>query len=148
MNDRAAESNSGETYKNEKRGQLDRKELPLFFGFFTVKFFSHLPVLIPNGPADLVGLEAPGQAETKEPAIDIAGLCLPLKPQKEKIRIFFIARYSLVTFTAPQADILFHYTFLLVLVTVHRIGPVIQVYIRSNKITGSDRPCPKHQTWL
>ena len=29
---------------------------------------------------------------------------------------------------------LFHYTFLLVLVTVHWIGPVIQVYIRSNKI--------------
>ena len=28
----------------------------------------------------------------KEPAIDIAGLCLPLKPQKEKVRIFFHVR--------------------------------------------------------
>ena len=27
--------------------------------------------------------------EKKEPAIDIAGLCLPLKPQKEKVRNIF-----------------------------------------------------------
>ena len=50
--------------------------LPLFFGFFTVKFF-----FLPH-------------YGKKEPAIDIAGLCLPLKPQKEKIRIFFHDRYS------------------------------------------------------
>jgi hypothetical protein len=62
---RAAETNSGETYKNEKRGQLDRIELPLFFGFFTVKFFSHLPVSIPDGPADLVGPESPNSGGNK-----------------------------------------------------------------------------------
>ena len=49
--------------------------LPLFFGFFTVKFFSPSTRVI-----------------KKEPAIDIAGLCLPLKPQKEKIRILFHVR--------------------------------------------------------
>ena len=43
--------------------------LPLFFGFFTVKYFF------------------------KEPAIEIAGLCLPLKPQKEKDRILLNVRY-------------------------------------------------------
>ena len=52
--------------------------LPLFFGFFTVKYFS------PSTRASIM--------IKKEPAIDIAGLCLPLKPQKEKIRILFHVR--------------------------------------------------------
>jgi hypothetical protein len=42
-----------------------------FFGFFTVKFFFV------------------SRSKKKEPAIDIAGLCLPLKPQKEKIQNIF-----------------------------------------------------------
>jgi hypothetical protein len=38
----------------------------LFIGFFTAQFFRSQEV------------------RKKEPAIEIAGLCLPLKPQKEK----------------------------------------------------------------
>ncbi len=44
----------------------------LFIGFFTANYFS-IPTV------------------KKEPAIDIAGLCLPLKPQKEKGRINLIS---------------------------------------------------------
>jgi hypothetical protein len=47
------------------------KSLPLFYWFIHSEIFS-LPLL-----------------QKKEPAIDIAGLCLPLKPQKERFQIFF-----------------------------------------------------------
>lgn len=69
--------------------------LPLFFGFFTVKYFfsiiSHLVFSIISGKQ---GADSGSAADSikKEPAIDIAGLCLPLKPQKEKVRIFFHVR--------------------------------------------------------
>jgi hypothetical protein len=52
--------------------------LPLFFGFFTVKYFS------PSSRASR-GQTVNLRKIKKEPAIDIAGLCLPLKPQKEKV---------------------------------------------------------------
>ena len=59
--------------------------LPLFFGFFTVKYFSPSSRASRRQTVNLRKIK-------KEPAIDIAGLCLPLKPQKEKVRIFFHVR--------------------------------------------------------
>jgi len=41
------------------------------------------------------------RVKKKEPAIDIAGLCLPLKPQKERCRIFFHCRLFLAVITIP-----------------------------------------------
>ena|ERR1700744_3702791 len=100
--------------------------LPLFFGFFTDKFFSSLITVrsktdnrsvgrrpIISGFADLGYIfQNPGR-QNKEPAIDIAGLCLPLKPQKEKVRIFFHFNVdSVVSFTVRDTRyrILRHYT--------------------------------------
>jgi hypothetical protein len=64
-----------------KKRRLGRDASFLFsFGFFTVKFFSVFRGA-GQGPIAL--------QHKKEPAIDIAGLCLPLKPQKEKLGISF-----------------------------------------------------------
>jgi hypothetical protein len=66
--------------------------LPLFFGFFTVKFFF----------CKFTGkCGQPARPDKKEPAIDIAGLCLPLKPQKEKVRIFFHCLLILKSCSCP-----------------------------------------------
>jgi len=51
-----------------------------------VKYFFQIPRIV-----------AQTVLQTKEPAIDIAGLCLPLKPQKEKVQNIFHAIYSLVS---------------------------------------------------
>ena len=59
-----------------KRGRPDRIEPPLFWFFHSEVIFSGLKVI--------------GEyQDKKEPAIDIAGLCLPLKPQKEKVLNIF-----------------------------------------------------------
>ena len=55
---------------------------------------------------------------TKMPTIEIAGLCLPLKPQKEKVLIFFIVLFSCYV-NCPETGILFHYTSQLELVIYH-----------------------------
>jgi len=36
-------------------------------------------------------------AQKKEPAMDIAGLCLPLKPQKERRLSNYIVKYKLLS---------------------------------------------------
>ena len=54
-----------------KRGRPDRIEPPLFWFFHSEVIFSGLKVI-------------GDYQDKKEPAIDIAGLCLPLKPQKER----------------------------------------------------------------
>jgi hypothetical protein len=74
----------------------------LFFGFFTVKSFFRVFLSAINRPQagwpkayifvvflpGFILCSKPGK-KIKEPAIDIAGLCLPLKPQKEKVRNIF-----------------------------------------------------------
>jgi hypothetical protein len=92
--------------------------LPLFFGFFTDKFFLHSS----SGKIySSSGKICPWLTDKKEPAIDIAGLCLPLKPQKEKVRIFFHCSLILM-FLSLSGDtpdkILRHYTFLPVRITL------------------------------
>jgi hypothetical protein len=83
-----------ELYSHEKRGEPDM--LPLFFGFFTVKFFLCL------ARADPWSDGGDKRMDKKEPAIDIAGLCLPLKPQKEKVRIFFHCSLILLLLACSQ----------------------------------------------
>jgi hypothetical protein len=65
-----------------KRGRPDRIEPPLFWFFHSEVFLR----------AEGLGGLSPDYYRIKgkkEPAIDIAGLCLPLKPQKERLQIFF-----------------------------------------------------------
>ena len=50
----------------------------------------------------------------KEPAIEIAGLCLPLKPQKEKVRIFYYRTHDrLMTLFFDSKILLYKISFLL-----------------------------------
>jgi hypothetical protein len=60
-----------------KRGRPDRIEPPLFWFFHSEVFYG--PKVLGISP-DYYRVK-----DKKEPAIDIAGLCLPLKPQKEKV---------------------------------------------------------------
>jgi hypothetical protein len=60
-----------------KRGRPDRIEPPLFWIFHSEVFLRVEGLGLSPDYYRIMG--------KKEPAIDIAGLCLPLKPQKEKV---------------------------------------------------------------
>jgi hypothetical protein len=108
--------------KNEKRGQLDRIEPPLFFGFFTVKFFSHLPVSIPNGPANLMGQRPVLGVGTNKRASDRhrRPVLTSETTKRKNSNIFHCSLFDCCVL-CPDQDMLLHYTFLLVMVTIHWI---------------------------